>query len=322
MSGTLPIVVVAQPYLGSLDHEIARAASRVRIVGADVDTPEQLEAATRDAAALIVTTHSIAAEHVASLGRGVKVIARAGIGLDAIDLDAARERGIAVFHTPDYCIDEVADQAVTSILMLQREMALQQQVARRAGWTGREAIRLRALATVTVGVVGAGRIGRAVLNRLEPFSVHRVAVDPVAGLLPAGVSRCETLEELLAIADVVTLHVPLTPETRHLLSEPRIRSMRRGSYVVNVSRGPLIDNAALAAALHDGHIAGAAIDVFEPEPPAADDPLLDAPNAILTPHFAWHSIDSEVRCRNQTLDAAIAIIEGREPVDGRLAVRP
>lgn len=313
---------MADPYLGSLDHEAGLAGDRAEVVGASLDTPADVAAATADAAAVLITTHRMSAEHIAALGPFVRVIGRAGIGLDAIDLEAAHSRGIAVYHTPDYCLDEVADQTLACILMLQRRMADQERVARAAGWAGRSPLRIHALAATTVGVVGAGRIARAVLARLEPFRVRRLTYDPNVADLPPGVESCPTLDDLLGAADIVTLHLPLLPETRGLLSEARIRSMRPGSFLVNVSRGPLVDTAALAAALRDGHLAGAAVDVYEPEPPTTDDPLLDAPNTILTPHFAWHSIEAEDRCRTQTLEAVLATINGREPADGRLAVRP
>ena len=198
----------------------------------------------------------MSAEHIAALGEGVRVIGRAGIGLDTIDLEAARRRGIAVYHTPDYCVDEVADQTLASILMLQRRMADQQRVARAPGWPDRASLRIHALTVTTVGVVGGGRIGRAVLARLAPFGVRRLVHDPFATEVPAGVEASAKLEELLGAADIVTLHLPLLPETRGLISEARIRSMRPGSFLVNVSRGPLVDTRALAAALHDGHLGG------------------------------------------------------------------
>ena len=322
MSPARPTIVIAERYLGSPEHEAGLAGDRADVVTASLDTPPDVAAATADASGVLITTHRMSDEHVAALGPDVRVIGRAGIGLDAIDLEAARRRGIAVYHTPDYCVDEVADQTLTNILMLQRRMADQQRVARAAGWPDRASIRIHALTVTTVGVVGAGRIGRAVLARLEPFGVRRLVYDPFASDVPAGVEACATLEDLLGAADIVTLHMPLLPETRGLLSEARIRSMRPGSFIVNVSRGPLVDTAALAAALRDGHLAGAAVDVYEPEPPSADDPLLDAPNTILTPHHAWHSIEAETRCRAQTLEAVLAVIDGREPAEGRLAVRP
>jgi D-3-phosphoglycerate dehydrogenase len=316
------VVVIADPYLGPVDHEAALAGQRATVRIARLDTPAAVASATADADAVIVTTHPMTAELIGALGPRVRIIGRAGIGLDSIDLDAAAARGVAVFHTPDYCVDEVADQALTSILMLQRRMLDQQAVARTTDWAGRAAIRLPALAATTVGVLGAGRIGRAVLARLGPFRVQRLVHDPFAVETPPGVLRVGDLDELLERSDIVTIHAPLTPGTRHLLSAQRIARMRPGSYLVNVSRGPLVDSAALADALRRGHLAGAAVDVFEPEPPPADHPLRHAPNVILTPHFAWHSIEAEARVRAQTLEAVLAVVAGREPVDGRMAVHP
>lgn len=322
MTGGGVVVVIADPYLGPVDHEAALAGQRATVRIARLDTPAAVASATADADAVIVTTHPMTAELIGALGPRVRIIGRAGIGLDSIDLEAAAARGVAVFHTPDYCVDEVADQALASILMLQRRMLDQQAVARTTDWAGRAAIRLPALAATTVGVLGAGRIGRAVLARLEPFRVERLVHDPFAVETPPGVLRVDDLDELLERSDIVTIHAPLTPGTRHLLSAERIARMRPGSYLVNVSRGPLVDSAALADALTRGHLAGAAVDVFEPEPPPADHPLRRAPNVILTPHFAWHSIEAEARVRGQTLEAVLAVVAGREPVDGRMAVHP
>ncbi len=123
-------------------------------------------------------------------------------------------------------------------------------------------------------------------------------------------TRVDDLDELLERSDIVTLHAPLMPETRHMISAERLARMRPGSYLVNVSRGPLVDSEALAAALASGHLGGAAVDVFDPEPPPADHPLRSAPNILLTPHFAWHSIEAETRVRVQTLEAVLAFVPG------------
>ena len=322
MSADRPDVVVAEPYLGPLDHERDLAGDRAQIRGASLLTPDDVATATAAADAIVVTTHPMTAAHIEALGPGVRIIGRAGIGLDSIDLEAARARGVAVFHTPDYCVDEVADQTLTDILMLQRRMREQETVARATEWSGRAAIRLPALSVTTVGVVGAGRIGRAVLARLEPFRVERLVYDPFATEIPAGVTRVDDLDDLLERSDIVTLHAPLMPETRHMISAERLARMRPGSYLVNVSRGPLVDSEALAAALASGHLSGAAVDVFDPEPPPGNHPLRSAPNILLTPHFAWHSIEAETRVRAQTLEAVLAFVGGHDPVDGRMAVRP
>ncbi len=322
MTERTPTVVVADTYLGPVDHEQALAQGRAVVRAAHLATPEDVAVATADADAVLVTTHPMTADHITALGPQVRIIGRAGIGLDSIDLAAAAARGVAVYHTPEYCVSEVADQTLTNILVLVRQMRDQEIVGRTPGWAGRERIRIHALEALTVGVVGAGRIGQAVLERLAPFGVRRLAFDPVIATMPQGVDRADSLDALLAQSDVVTLHLPLLPETRGLISRDAISRMRPGAYLVNVSRGPLVDTVALAGALERGHLAGAVVDVFDREPIADDDPLLSASNAILTPHIAWQSVEAGVRVRAQTLNAVLAYLSGSDPVDGRLAVRP
>jgi D-3-phosphoglycerate dehydrogenase len=322
MTEHLPTVVIADTYLGSVDHEQALAQGRAVVRAANLTTPQDVAVATADADALLVTTHALTADHIAAFGSRLRIVGRAGIGLDSIDLQAAAGRGVAVYHTPEYCVSEVADQTLTNILMLVRQVRDQALVGRTPGWTGRERITIHALEALTVGVVGAGRIGQAVLERLAPFRMRRLAFDPVIQAIPSGVERAESLDDLLAQSDVVTLHLPLLPETRGLISRDAISRMRQGAYLVNVSRGPLVDTVALADALETGHLAGAVVDVFEREPIVSDDPLLSASNAVLTPHIAWQSVEAGVRVRAQTLNAVLAYLSGGDPVDGRMAVRP
>jgi D-3-phosphoglycerate dehydrogenase len=322
MTEQMPTVVVADTYLGPVDHEQALAQGRAMVRAANLATPADVAVATADADAVLVTTHPMTADHVAAFGPRLRIIGRAGIGLDAIDLAAAAARGVAVYHTPEYCVSEVADQTLTNILMLVRQVRDQAIVGRTPGWTGRERITIHALEALTVGVVGAGRIGRAVLERLAPFKVRRLAYDPVIEKMPDGVERADSLDSLLAQSDVVTLHLPLLPETRGLISRDAIGRMRPGAYLINVSRGPLVDTVALAEALDGGHLAGAVVDVFEREPIGEGEPLLSASNAVLTPHIAWQSVEAGVRVRAQTLNAVLAYLSGADPVDGRLAVRP
>ncbi len=317
-----PIVVIADTYLGGVEHEQALAHGRAAVRAAPLATPRDVAAATADADAVLVTTQPLTADHIAAFGPRLRIIGRAGIGLDSIDLAAAAAHRVAVYHTPEYCVSEVADQTLTDILMLVRQVRDQAIVGRTPGWLGREHITIHALEALTVGVVGAGRIGQAVLERLAPFNMRRLAFDPVIETMPPGVHRADSLDQLLTQSDVVTLHLPLLPETRGLISRDAIARMRAGAYLVNVSRGQLVDTVALADALETGHLAGAVVDVFEREPVAADDPLLTTPNAILTPHIAWQSVEAGVRVRAQTLDAVLAYLSGEDPVNGRLAVRP
>ena len=289
---------------------------------AKLDTPTAVAAATADADAIIVTTHPMTAELIGALGPRVRIIGRAGIGLDSIDLEAARPAGSPCSTRPTTASTRSPTKPLpTSSCSSGGSSTSRPWPARSTGPAGRRS-GCPPWRPPRSGVLGAGRIGRAVLARLEPFRVQRLVHDPFAVDTPPGVLRVDDLDELLERSDIVTIHAPLTPETRHLLSAERIARIRPGSYLVNVSRGPLVDSVALADALTRGHLAGAVVDVFDPEPPPPDHPLRHAPNVILTPHFAWHSIEAETRVRAQTLEAVLAVVAGREPVDGRMAVRP
>jgi D-3-phosphoglycerate dehydrogenase len=228
-----------------------------------------------------------------------RVIGRYGVGVDNVDLDAATEHGIAVINVPDYCVEEVATHAAALLLAGWR----------RGDWKVLQPI--QPLSSSTLGLVGIGRIGGEVIRLLSPFFGRIISFDPVQNP-PAGV-QAATLDEVFTEADVISLHCPLTPETRDLVNAERLESMKPGALLVNVSRGPLVDTAALNAALRSGTIAGAALDVLPQEPPDADDPLLSAPNLLLTNHSAWYSEVSLVRLRRLLAQRCCDALAG-EPV--------
>jgi D-3-phosphoglycerate dehydrogenase len=316
------LIVVAEGTVHDTTVEETHLAGRAVVRLAVIDSPDQLREATRDAQAVVVTTNPLSSAHIAALGDGVRVIGRAGTGLDAIDLEAARARGLFVYHTPDYCTSEVATHALALILAVHRRLLDADRQARTdfANW--------RALGTIppldalTAGVVGGGRIGRAVMARLLPFVGRVLSYDPFVDSDLAGVERVDSLDTLLRRSDIVTLHLPLTPQTRGMIGARELGLLPEGAIVVNVSRGGLVDEAALRAALEDGRLAGAALDVLATEPPRADDPILDAPRLMLSPHLAWYSSASERRVRTQVLDGVLACLAGEPPKTGRIAVDP
>jgi D-3-phosphoglycerate dehydrogenase len=174
----------------------------------------------------------------------------------------------------------------------------------------------------TAGVVGLGRIGRAVAERLRPLFCTVLGFDPYVETPPEGVQLVATLDELLTASDVLTLHTALTDETRGLLGRRELSLLQPDAILVNVSRGGLVDTAALVDALHEGRIGAAGLDVVANEPPPSDDPVMGAPNLLLSPHFAWYSEASERRARTMTVDGLLDYLEGRPLRDGRLAVEP
>jgi D-3-phosphoglycerate dehydrogenase len=220
-----------------------------------------------------------------------KVIIRYGIGLDNIDLQAARNRGITVRNIPDYCIDEVADHTVALALSLARQVAAIDRQVRQGKWSIVPPRPLPASRESTFVTIGFGRIARAVLERARAFKFQLATCDPYLGAdveFPPDVARVE-FDEALAMADILALNVPLTTETRHMLDAVAFAQMKPTALLINTARGALVDTVALAAALEDGTIAGAGLDVFETEPLSFDHPLRRCSNALLTSHVSWYS---------------------------------
>lgn len=316
------LIVVAEGTIRQTDVEEAHLAGRAAVRLARIDTPEQVREATRDAQAVVVTTNPLTAAHIAALGEGVRVIGRAGTGLDAIDLEAARARNLFVYHTPDYCTSEVATHALALILAVHRRLVDADRQARKDFANWRALTPIPSLDALTAGVVGGGRIGRAVMTRLLPFVERVLTYDPYVDSAPEGVERVDSLDALLRRSDIVTLHMPLTAQTRGMIGARELGLLPDGAIVVNVSRGGLIDETDLRGALEGGRLAGAALDVLTSEPPRPDDPILGAPRLLLSPHLAWYSSASERRVRTQVLDGVLACLAGDPPQTGRIAVDP
>jgi D-3-phosphoglycerate dehydrogenase len=314
--------VTAADVFGGPSLENEQAAGRAVVRYASLDTPEDIARATAQADGIIITTHPMTAGHIAALGPRVRVIGRAGIGLDAIDLAAAEAAGIAVINFPDYATNEVATHAVAMLLALHRRLIEADRLAR-APWGEQSWLSgMAPLETLTLGLVGLGRIGRAVAERIRPLVGAIQAYDPATPPLPPGVDRSADLDDLLASSDLVSLHLPLMPETEQLLGAPQFERMRPGALLVNVSRGGLIDEDALADALATGQIGGAALDVFAREPLTPEDRILTAPNTVLSPHVAWFSTTSGPRVRRDTVEAMIVWIESGTVPHGSLAAKP
>ena len=288
---------------------------------ASVSEDELIEAAA-DADALLVSTREAITRRVLEHLPRTKVISRYGVGLDNVDLDAAAEQGIVVTHYPGYCTAEVADHALAMILALNRRIVEQDRSLRAGAWlehgpATRTILRgpIEPLASQTLGIVGFGRIGTSVAARATPFGMTIVAADPhlpPEAIAARGVEPV-SLVELLERADIVTLHCPLTPETRGIIGAAELARMKPTAALVNTARGPLVDLAALAEALEGGRIAAAALDVVDPEPLPAGSRLYGLPNVILTPHSAYYSERSVDVVRRETLNAALDVLRGRMP---------
>lgn len=222
----------------------------------------------------------------------LKMISRLGIGYDMVDVAAATERGIAVANTPSYCIEEVAAHTIAMIMAQARGLPAYDAALRAGEW---KPVAARPMAVrpsrTTISVLGFGRIGSLVARGCRALGFRVLVADPYASGQAIADAGCESasIEEAIAAADVLTLHVPLTDTTRHLIDAESIGRMKDGVVIVNTCRGPLVDETALVEALHSGRVGAAALDVFEAEPLASDAALRDAPNVLLTPHAAWYS---------------------------------
>lgn len=316
----MTLVAVAE---NALDPELLRATAAragASIALGPVATPEDVARTTVGADALLVTLQPLRAEHIAALSSTVKVISRAGVGLDTVDVDAARARDIRVIYQPTYATNEVADHAASMALASWRLLADADRLMRETAWPKASAIgAIHALQEATLGVLGSGRIGRSVLSKLSPFVDRVLAFDAYADPSLVGVAWAETVGDLLAQSNLVTLHLPLTPETRHVIDAEAIASMPDGAVLVNVSRGGLVDEEALAEALHSGKLGAAALDVFEAEPLPADSPLRSAPRLLLSPHIAWYSIESGVRLTRWSVSDAVSFVQTGDVINGALA---
>lgn len=268
-------------------------------------TPGELAELAADAVAAIADADPFDAS-VLERAPKLRVIARTGVGLDSIDLDAASKAGVAVTTTPNVNNETVADHALALILATVRRIVEQDESVRAGGWRMYGERAPRQLHRATVGIVGYGAIGRAVGRRLHGFGANVIAYDPV--LSEADVPLV-SLDELVAASDVVTIHSPLTDETRGMFSAPLIAAMKPGAILVNTGRGPIVDEDALADALERGHLRAAGLDVFETEPPVGSR-ILTAPNVTVSPHHAGTSDVSNLEMSRMATASVFGILQG------------
>lgn len=306
-------VVVTDQAFGGVDRERAVAAAH-GVPFSEHQVRDEAEAARVVAGARVVFVNfaPITRSVLERMAPGA-VVVRYGIGYDNVDVEAASDLGVTVCNVPDYGADTVADHTVALILAGLRRLLPYTTAIREAGWTAPADLGgIRGFAETTVGLIGTGRIGRAVADRLRPFGFRIIASDPFvdpSALREAGIEPV-TVGELVERAHVVSLHAPLTPENHHLLGAAQFARMPGGALVVNTSRGPLLDQRALADALASGRLGGAALDVFEEEPLPADSPLRTLPNAILTPHAAFFSDTSLAALQRLAAEEADRALSG------------
>ncbi len=274
---------------------------------AECRTAQDVISCAQAADALLVQWAPVTAEVLAASPR-CKLVVRYGIGFDNIDIAAANDAGVAVCNVPDYCIDEVADHTIAMVLSLSRQLHQVDARVRSGTWRIVPDRRLPAARDMTFGTLGFGRVARAVMDRAAAFGFARIAYDP-AGVAAPGVESV-TLSRLLRESDVISLHAPLTAETRHVINDEALAGMKRDSILVNTGRGGLVDLDALADSLRTGHLGGAGLDVYEEEPLPITHRIRDAPNAILTSHVAWYSEQSVPRLQVMAAEEVVRGLQG------------
>jgi len=311
MAARKPHIVLVDAY-GPDAPARARSAGRVTVL--DAPRPGDLEAAVRDCDALVVRTATTVSRALIEAAPQLRVIGRGGVGLDNIDLEAAVERGVTVVHTPHAATDSVADLTLGLMLALLRDLTRSDRGVREGTWMqirGRQ--RVRELHECTVGIVGMGRIGRAVAKRCRLGFGCRILYNDIAGVGWLEVAaESVSKDELYAASDIVTLHVPLTGATRNMIDAEALSKFKSQALLISTARGPVVDAAALASALHDERVGGAGLDVLDAEPPPADHPLLSAPNCILTPHVGARSAVALARM-DGVIDDVIRVLAGQTP---------
>ncbi len=273
-------------------------------------TQDELLRVIKDYDILLVRSRTKVGSDVIEKGSRLKVIARPGTGLDNIDVSSATSRGIKVINTPESLVEAVSEHVVLLMLALSRRLTYADSSLRRGIWSKENLMGLELKGKV-LGIVGLGRIGRRVGELARSFGMSVNAYDVVP--IPAETTRILAaklvdLESLLSSSDFVTLHVPLNAETRHLIEARRLGLMKKGSFLINTSRGGVIDEPALVDALADGRLGGAALDVFEREPP--EGAILTAPNTILTPHVGGQTEEAQ---REAVANIASKIVEALSP---------
>lgn len=300
------IVTIEPAYLRPLD------GLSVEIIDRPCLTEEELIVHGADADALLVLREPVSAQVIAHLRR-CKVISRFGIGVDTIDIPAATAAGIAVANVPNASVDEVSSHIVAMAMSLTRRLDRFEAGLRSGNW---DSVVLGAgmqrIADMTFGLIGIGRIGQLVAQKARPFGFKLLAFDPLVdeaefarhGIVPVN------LDELIAASDIISLQVPLTPDTHAIIDQAAIARMKHGALLINASRGGLVDEYALAKALTEGRLGGAGIDAFEVEPMHPDNPLLRAPNLILTPHAAHYSDRSIEEMMTKSLQNVASVLRG------------
>ncbi|HEY1240827.1 MAG TPA: C-terminal binding protein [Bryobacteraceae bacterium] len=319
----MPLVAVTDSVFPNLDpaHKVlSQVGAELRV--AAQSTPEAILEVARDADAVLTTYAKMPAQVITQLTR-CRIIARFGIGVDNVDIPAATGHGIVVTRVPDYCLDEVSDHAMALLLALVRKIPSSSARTHCGRWEMKAVTPIHRLRGTVLGLVAFGQIPQLVAPKAQSFGIRVVAYDPYVKddvLSRAGVERVD-FDELVRISDYISIHTPLIPATHHLFGADVFPRMKPTAYLINTARGPIVDEAALARALDQKQLAGAALDVMEQEPPA-NSPLFGRDNVILTPHTSFYSEESLVDLQTKAAEEVLRVLTGkpvRNPVNPEVA---
>ncbi len=312
-----PLIAVAGTRFGppTIEEEVLSPLGPRLGLGMGADTESLVELCSEVEGVIIGAAPKFTAEVIAQLER-CKIIARGGVGVDNIDLEAARANGIQVTYVPDYCVDEVSDHAMAFILYFARKIEAGIAEVEKGGWGIAPLRPIAPLRGATLGVVGIGRIGAALADKARAFGMRIIANDPFA---PESVFENLGAEKVVLTriwdeSDYISLHVPLMHETRGIVNVEALERMKSDAVLINVARGELVDEGALAAALRKNDIRGAGLDVLKQEPPPPDHPLLGLPNCRVTPHSAWYSTAALEDMRRKAAMDVLRVLRGEDPL--------
>jgi D-3-phosphoglycerate dehydrogenase len=311
-----PVIAVTDSVFPTLDPAkaaLARLNPTYRMsksVNAD-----DIVAVAKDADAVLVTYAKLTREVLTQFTR-CKAIGRFGLGVDNIDLPTAKEKGIAVNYVPDYCIREVSDHAMALLLSLIRKVPLSNKLVQSGRWEMPAVVPIRRIEGTVLGLIGFGHIPRLVAPKAQAFGIKVIAHDPFAKpeIFKAANVESVDLDTLFKTSDYVSVHAPLLPATRGMMNASAFAKMKKGAYIVNTARGPLIDEPALIAALDSGQIGGAGLDVVAAEPLAKDSPLLGRDNVIISPHTAFYSIEALNELQTKCATDVARVLSGEKAV--------
>jgi D-3-phosphoglycerate dehydrogenase len=311
-----PLIAVTDSVFPSLDPAkaaLARLDPEFRM--AKSASADDILSVARDADAVLVTYAKLPGELLRQLTR-CKAIGRFGLGVDNIDLPAAKEMGITVTYVPDYCLQEVSDHAMALLLALARKIPFSNKLVQAGRWEMPAVVPIYRLEGRVLGLIGFGNIPRKLAPKAKAFGLRVITHDPYVSQNLAQALDVQTVsfDELLQQSDFISVHAPLTPQTRGLVNAAAFARMKKGVLVVNTARGPLVDEAALIQALDSGQVGGAALDVLSTEPPARDSALLGRDNVILTPHTGFYSVDALNELQTKCASDVARVLSGEKPV--------